>query len=484
MIRKEKHNDSDLTLGKIPPQSLDAERYLLGSLMVNNKNIAITTTILKADHFYKDAHRIIFDAIINLYSEGIEVNIFTVKNYIQAKDSLDIVGGAFYLSNLTTDIGSGHGVKEFSVAIIETFIKRELIRIGSECVKSGYDNSINPMIKLFEIQNQALTLYRITESSSTKTQSDILEALISHVSNDGGKNGCKIGLADFDRVTGGFMPGELIVLAGRPGMGKTAFIEAACRGFARSGKKLAVFHLEMTELQFAARLASPIVGIPADTLLKSDLFDKEEVHRRLNIAYSRWNGNPIFDTVYVDDRSSKLHEIVMNSKRLVTDKNIEMIVIDYLQLIGIDNHKGNRESEISQISRRLKLLAKELNVPIVALSQLSRKVEERADRIPQLSDLRESGSIEQDADMVGFFYRPAYYFELTGSVDWATIINRNNTVTSTVDYAEIIIAKNRMGSVGTARLGFIDKFTQFVNAVINEGSMGDPGIVECEPDVL
>ncbi len=441
--------------GKLPPQAPELEQAVLGALLIDKNAVAEVIDLLHEKCFYVESNQKIYKAIISLFHDTKPIDILTVTQKLRSMGELEIVGGAVYITQLTNRVASAANIEFHSRVILQKFIQRELIRISTETIKDAFEETTD-VLELLDRSEK--NLFSITESNIRRNYED-MHTLVGRALDDvanaatltDGVTGVPSGFTELDRHTMGWQKSDLIIIAARPGMGKTAFTLSLAKNAALDGKKpVAFFSLEMSSLQLVNRLISSETEITSEKLRKGDL-NKDE-WARLNVKVKRLTDAPI----YIDDTPAlSILELRAKCRRLVAEKKIELIVIDYLQLMsgGAESggRGGNREQEISYISRSLKSIAKELSIPIIALSQLSRAVETRgSSKRPQLSDLRESGAIEQDADMVMFIYRPEYY-QLETLEDG----------TSTKNLAEIIIAKNRAGSLGDVRLQFIGPLTKF-----------------------
>lgn len=438
--------------GRIPPQAVDLEEAVLGGLMLEKDALTAVIDILKPEIFYKDSHRIIFTAILNLFRKSEPVDILTVTNELRSMGQLETAGGPYYLTQLTNRVASAANI-EYHVRIIsQKYIQRELIQISSNIIREAYEDTTD----VFDLlDNAERDLFAVSESNLRRSYLDmrtlVKEAIAEIEASkniEGHFRGIPSGFTEIDRVTSGWQRSDLIILASRPGMGKTAFVLTMARNMAvQFNMPVAFFSLEMSAIQLVTRLISGESELSAEKLRRGNLSNEE--WEQLNARIKHMVNAPL----YIDDTPAlSIFELRAKSRRLKAQHNIQMIVIDYLQLMSIGgDSKGNREQEISQISRSLKALAKELNVPIIALSQLSRAVETRGgSKRPILSDLRESGAIEQDADLVLFIYRPEYY----KIAEW-------DDGTPTDSQAEISIAKHRNGALANVRLKFIGRYTRF-----------------------
>ena len=446
--------------GKLPPQALDLEEAVLGALMIDNDALSNAIELLKPESFYKYQHQKIFSAIENLFNSAKKVDILTIVEELKQKGELKEIGGPSFITKLTERIASAANIETHARIIAQKFIQRELIRISSQTIKDAYDDTSD----VFDLLNAAEQgLYEISEGNIRKNYDKmstlILQALnqIEEIKNkEDGLSGVPSGFSELDRVTSGWQKSDLVILAARPGMGKTAFVLSMARNTAvKFNMPVAVFSLEMSSVQLVNRLIASESGIPTQKLRKGNLEDHEWI--QLNQQITKLSEAPLF----IDDTPAlTIFELRAKCRRLVKNHGVQLVVIDYLQLMhaGNSNKSGNREQEISTISRSLKSIAKELNVPIVALSQLSRAVETRGgDKRPMLSDLRESGAIEQDADIVCFIYRPEYY----GFTEWP-----NTTPGQDPDcqgQGEIIVAKHRNGSLENIKLRYIPQLAKFTD---------------------
>lgn len=442
--------------GKVPPQATDLEEAVLGAIMLEKDALATIIDIIRPDAFYKDAHQIIFQAITKLFAKGEPIDILTVTNELRFSGELEAAGGPFYLAQITNRVASAANTEFHARIILQKFIQRELIRISSEIIQDAYEDTTDVFQLLDRAENQ---LFSVSENNMRRNYLDmqtlILEAKKrieqAHTqSNDGHFSGVASGFTELDRITGGWQPSDLIIIAARPGMGKTAFVLTMARNAAIGTKTpVAVFSLEMSSIQLVTRLISAEAQLSGEKLRKGTLenYEWEQLNTKIT---------PLIDApIFIDDTPSlSIFELRAKCRRLKAQHNIQMVIIDYIQLMtaGIDRGSGNREQEISTISRSLKSLAKELNIPVIALSQLNRSVEQRPNKKPLLSDLRESGAIEQDADMVVFIYRPEYYNQ-----------NVDESGASLAGHAEVSIAKHRNGALADVKLRFISRYATFTD---------------------
>ncbi len=441
--------------GKVPPQATDLEEAVLGAMMLESDRLAEVIEILKPDVFYKVHNQIIFAAIQRLFGHNEPVDILTVTEELRKSGELEIVGGPYYITMLTNRIASAANIEFHSRIILQKFIQRELIRVSSDIIREAYEDTTDVFDLLDKAENG---LFSISESSIGKSYMDmqsIIKEAIKEIAagreHEGQLRGVGSGFTELDRVTSGWQKSDLMIIASRPGMGKTAFALTMARNAAIEFKKpVAIFSLEMSAIQLVTRLISSETEIPQEKLRRGSMEDHEWA--QLNARITALIDAPLF----IDDTAAlSIFDLRAKCRRLKAHHDVQLIIVDYLQLMqGSQDTKGNREQEISSISRGLKTLAKELNVPVIALSQLSRAPEKRsAAAKPILSDLRESGSIEQDADMVMFIYRPEYYK-----------IDVDEEGGSTTGAAEISIAKNRHGPLKDVKVRFIAKYAKFADA--------------------
>ena len=446
--------------GKLPPQAIELEEAVLGALMIDNDALSNAIELIKPESFYKYEHQKIFSSIQDLFNSAKKVDILTIIQQLKNKGELKDVGGPSFVTKLTERIASAANIETHARIITQKFIQRELIRISSEIIKDAYEDTTD----VFDLLNSAEQgLFEISEGNIRKNYDKmstlIHQALlqIEEIKNkEDGLSGIPSGFSELDRITSGWQKSDLIILAARPGMGKTAFVLSMARNTSvRFKKPVAVFSLEMSSVQLVHRLIASESGIPSQKLRKGNLEDHEWI--QLNQQLTNLSEAPLF----IDDTPAlTIFELRAKCRRLVRNNGVELVVIDYLQLMhtGGSNKSGNREQEISTISRSLKSIAKELNIPIIALSQLSRAVETRGgDKRPMLSDLRESGAIEQDADIVCFIYRPEYY----GFTEWPDTSPGQDP--DCHGQGEIIVAKHRNGSLENLKLRFIPQLAKFTD---------------------
>ena len=446
---------SNIELGKLPPQALDLEESVLGALMLEKEALTNIIDILKPENFYKDAHKEIYQSIIDLFNDSQPIDLLTVTNQLKKNGTLDIVGGSYYVTKLTTRVNSASNIEFHSRIILEQSIKRELINISSKVQKDAYEDTID----VFDLLDQTeQSLFDVSESHIRKNYKKVqnlmkeaIDELETKKEKKDGITGVPSGFIDLDTITSGWQPSDLVIIAGRPSMGKTAFVLSLMRNASIDHNlSMGIFSLEMSSLQLVNRLISSEAELDSDKIRKGNLKDYE--WQQLLHKTDLLQKAPIF----IDDTPAlSILELRAKARRLKSQHDIQCIIVDYLQLMSSEYGRtsGNREQEIASISRSLKAVAKELNIPVIALSQLSRAVETRGgDKRPVLSDLRESGSIEQDADMVMFIYRAEKY-DITEDEDGE----------STIGVAELLLRKNRNGPTGKVKLKFVERFAKFVD---------------------
>lgn len=462
--QKQKEANVDLVgleIGKKPPQALDVEEAVLGALLLEPNCVTDVLGILRPECFYKENHQKIYQAIANLSMRHEPVDIYTVAEELKKTSDLEAVGGPGYLSELSLKVGAAAHVDYHSKLLVQKYIQRELIGISYEIQHDAFDDGI-PVDDLLDSSQQKLFSLadRNLRRETRPVQSVISQALdeLAEVQQrEEGISGLNSGYASLDKVTLGWQPSDLVIVAARPSMGKTAFVLTMARNMAVDYQTpIAFFSLEMSDVQLVKRLLVSESGLSSELIrggIKFKDYEWEQLHHSIRKLVTA--------PLYIDDTPSlSIYEFRSKARRLVNNAGVKMIIIDYLQLMtGPPELRGMREQEVSAISRSLKAIAKELNIPIIALSQMNRSAETRGgNKRPQLSDLRESGAIEQDADLVMFIYRPEYY----------GILDENNNPQPGI--AEIIIAKHRNGSTEDIRMRFRKEQAKFsdLNDVFEE----------------
>lgn len=437
-----------MEVGKVPPHDLDAEQAVIGSMLTDADAVANSIEVLKPEDFYRADNRIIYEAMFNLYNRSEPIDIITVKAELESMGRFEQVGGLEYLAGLPDKVPTTANVQKYINIVEEKSKLRDLIKTANDIIELGYD----PTEDVDDImENVEKKVFNLTQGKNQKGYSAIKDVLVDsftqleelynrkqHIT------GVPSGFADLDYRTAGFHGSELILVAARPAMGKSAFaLNIATNAAVRADVPVAIFNLEMSKEQLVNRILCSEAMVDSNKVRTGKL--EEEDWSKLAEAIGPLSAS----NIYIDDTPGiSITEIRAKCRKLQVEKHIGMVIIDYLQLIqGTNKRGGSREQEISEISRSLKIMAKELNVPVIALSQLSRAVEQRPDHKPMLSDLRESGAIEQDADIVMFLYRDDYY----------------NPDSEKKNIAEVIIAKHRGGSTGSVDLRWFGSYTKFTN---------------------
>jgi replicative DNA helicase len=468
-VRNRKPNVDTLVYGKVPPQAPELEEAVLGASMLEKDTFAQVLEIIQSEEcFYVDAHQKIYAAMRRLFDKGTPVDLLTITEELRKTNELEIVGGAYYLTRLTMSVLSSAHVEAHARIVMEKFIQRELIRISGSVISDAYEDSTD----VFDLLDKAESgLYEITDKHLRKnfrSLQDVLVKTMNEIDENRNKTdditGVPSGFAALDRLTAGWQKTDLIILAARPSVGKTAFaLNLAMNAAMNPGKAfpVAVFSLEMGAGQIVKRMLSAVSEVHMEAITRGKMAEHEFIQmtqRMVKLSQAK---------IFLDDQAAlNIFELRAKARRLKQKHDIQMILIDYLQLMQASVDKsGNREQEISKISRDLKALAKELEVPIIALSQLNRSVETRKEsKVPQLSDLRESGAIEQDADLVMFLYRPEYHGI------------HNDAMGETIEgETQIHIAKHRNGSTGMEKVRFIKEYQKFVDMEEDRFSSGGGG---------
>jgi replicative DNA helicase len=433
---------------KTRPQNLDAEKSLLGALLISEASLPDVTEIVAPQDFYEKPHETIFSSMLSLYERHKPVDLLTLTNDLRVKKQLSAIGGASYLSDLMEYVPTAAHAAAYADIIKKCAVRRRLINAGAQITELSYDENteIDELLGLAEAE-----LYGVSEKNTRSdliSLSDILESTFDRLeelhNNKGSLRGLKTGFRDLDNKTAGFQKSDLIIIGARPAMGKTTLVTNLMYNVATINQKgVLMFSLEMSKEQITDRMLADASNVDSWNIRTGNF--KGDDFMKLTEAMSEMSEAP----VWIDDTPGmNVSQMRTKARRAVHDHDIGMVVIDYLQLMyGTSNYGGNRVQELSEISRGLKLMAKELNVPVIALSQLSRTVESRSPQIPQLADLRESGSIEQDADIVMFIYREDYY----------------NPETDRQHITDLIIAKHRNGPTGKIELYFHPERLRFMS---------------------
>ncbi|SHL00306.1 replicative DNA helicase [Chryseobacterium polytrichastri] len=443
--------------GKMPPNAVDFERLVIGTFLIDKKGLDHSIDLLTPDVFYDPRHQVIFTTILKLYEGNHPVDLMTIIQELKKEEKLPLAGGDHYIVDLTMGVSSSAHIEYHVRVILEKYILRSLINVSANVIDSSYKESTDVFELLdkaeqsfFEITNGTIKKGFDTANSLVKQAIETIKSL----KDKEGISGVPSGFRDIDKETGGWQNSDLIIIAARPAMGKTAFLLSMARNIAVGHKiPMVLFSLEMASVQLITRMIASETRISSEKLRKGTLDDEE--WQRLFSNVSELENAPLF----IDETPSlSIFDFRAKCRRLVMQHGVRLIMVDYLQLMTAGSGGkgvGNREQEISMISRSLKAIAKELNVPVIALSQLSRSVETRPGKRPQLSDLRESGAIEQDADIVSFIFRPEYYKIGVWDND------EEGQETTTENQAELIIAKHRNGATADVRLSFLKHFAKF-----------------------
>ena len=437
-----------MELGKVPPHDDEAEQAVIGSMMTDKDAVISAIEVLKPEDFYRDDNKTIYGAIMNLYAKAEPIDIITLKDELTSIGKLEPIGGLEYLVSLPEKVPTTANVEKYIKIVEEKSILRSLIKTANQLIEIGYNQ--NEEVEVL-MDNAEKKIFDLMQRKSQKGYSSIRDILVDsfteleqlynqkqHIT------GVATGFIDLDNKTAGFHNSDLVLIAARPAMGKTAFaLNIATYAAVNANTPVVVFSLEMSKEQCANRILCSQAMVDSEKVSKGDISDEE--WSKLAVASGELSESA---GIFIDDSAGiNIAEIRAKSRKLKLEKNIGLVVIDYLQLIQGSGNTKSREQEIAEISRSLKILAKEINVPVIALSQLSRAPEARPDHRPMLQDLRESGSIEQDADIVMFLYRDDYY----------------NPETEAKNIAEVIIAKHRGGSTGTVKLAWLGDYTKFAN---------------------
>lgn len=426
------------------PYNLEAEQSVIGSMLIDKTAISRAVEVLKSDDFYRDSHKVIFNAIFELYQKDTPIDMITLLEHLRSAEKLDASGGITYITEISNSIPSTANLSSYIKIVEDKSILRRLIRASTEIMENCYNKQDDVEAVMDLAEQKVFNISERKNSSDFEAMNTVLERGFLEIerifNNKGETTGVSSGFPELDAMTSGFQKGDMILIAARPSMGKTTFaLNLAEYAALRGGKNVAVFSLEMSKEQLAYKLLCSEANVDMTKLRNGNLEDKDWE----NIAKA--SGPLAASKIFIDDTAgTSVMDMRSKCRKLKMEHGIDMIVIDYLQLMSGSNPES-RQQEVSEISRSIKALAKEMQCPVIALSQLSRAPEQRADHRPMLSDLRESGSIEQDADLVMFLYRDEYY----------------NKETEDKNVAECIIAKQRNGPVGTVKLAWIGQFSKF-----------------------
>lgn len=441
---------------RIPPQNIEAEQSVLGAMLLDKEAIARATEILGADDFYREAHRVIFNAMLELYNKNEAVDMVTITDILRRDNKLEDVGGIAYVTSLANAVPTAANIKFHADIVAEKSVLRQLVRVSTEIAAMGYEANDEVGVLLDTAESRILEIANRKKKNDFTPISEVLmesvQSIEKLINNKGGLTGLPAGFADLDKLTSGLHPSDFIILAARPSMGKTALAlnivqNVALRAHKKIGgepRSVAFFSLEMSKEQLVNRMLCAEAGIDSQRLRVGEMGDRD--------WDALWGACDLMSKakIFIDDTAGiTAMEMRSRARRLKVEHGLDLIIVDYLQLMqgsGKKSSSGDRQQEVSEISRSLKALARELDVPVLALSQLSRGVEARQVKRPMLSDLRESGSLEQDADIVAFLYREDYYNPETEN-----------------KHTELIVAKHRNGPVDTVNLYFHKNITKFVD---------------------
>lgn len=439
---------SDSIIDRVPPHNHEAEQSVIGAIFLDPQALITASEILVAEDFYRTAHQKIFQTMLKLSDQGKAIDVVTVTEELSAKKEIEDVGGLSYLTELANAVPTAANIAHYAKIVEEKALLRRLIRVATKIAEDGYTREDEVEALLSEAEKKMMEVSSRKNAGDFQHVKDVLVQTYDNIeqlqSRKGDVTGIPTGFRDLDRITAGFQRNDLIIVAARPSVGKTAFALNVAQSVAiQARENVAIFSLEMGAEQLVMRMICAEGNIDAQVLRTGALTTDD--WGKLTMAMGSLSNSGIF----IDDTPGvRVNEIRAKSRRLAQEHGLGMILIDYLQLIQGSGKPGeNRQQEVSEISRSLKALARELKVPVIALSQLSRGVEQRQDKRPMMSDLRESGSIEQDADIVAFLYRDDYYDKESES---------KNMI-------EIIVAKQRNGPTGTVTLAFKKEFNKFIN---------------------
>lgn len=433
---------------RIPPQNLDAERAIIGSILIDPVVMNKIGDIVKAEHFYDNRNQVLYEFIAKLYAKGKNIDVITLNAELSKKNKVKQAGGAEYLSEIIATIPTSANVEDYAEIVRECSIRRQLITFGAKLDESARQQTEELTVVLNELEKNLFSISKDTSTTDFYDASTLLEMQMKkadeYAKNPNGLRGMPTGLKSIDKILGGLHKSDLIILAARPAVGKSAFTFDICRHIAvEEGKTVAIFSLEMPAIQVIERMLAQQIQVNLWNLRMSKMSDED--YKKYSIGAGKLADSKLF----VDDTPGiNIMQLRTKARKLMLEHNLDLILIDYLQLMQGTGGKGmdNRAQEIAEISRSLKILARELNIPVIALSQLNRAVENRQEKVPQLSDLRESGSIEQDADLVMFLGRD---------------VNEDIDESNPVFNVDVFIAKHRNGPTGKVRLKFVGAQQKF-----------------------
>lgn len=462
-----------LSGGRLPPSSIDSEKSVLGAVMIDNEALNLVLEVIRSEDFYQRTHQVIFEAMMEVYERREPIDIITLSNQLKASNQIDAAGGVEYLSHLVDIVPTAANTQYYARIIKEMSLRRKLIHEVSQISNEAFE--VSGELDQF-IDSVEQRIFKVSESRvnpSFVKAGDIVQHSIKDVEqrfvNKDSITGVPTGFYDFDELTSGLQPSDLVIIAGRPSMGKTSLALSIARNVSLGANKaVAIFSLEMSKEQIVTRLLCSEARV-SNSKVRSGKLGESDFPRLVDAASTVAQAE-----IYIDDTPAiSVLEMRAKVRRLHRENPLSLVIVDYMQLMrGTARRQERREQEISEISAAMKALAKELNIPVIALSQLNRSVESRQDKRPMMSDLRESGAIEQDADIIGFVYRDEVY----------------HPETPDKGVAEFIISKHRNGSIGTVRMSFQAELTLFEN--LTEGddydylSAGPDGVVAYDDDEL
>ena len=452
-LSEEEYFSESLALGKLPPQAKDVEEAVLGALLIDNTRLHLVVHKLDANMFYVTAHQHIYTCIKRLYTKDKPVDLLTVTEELRKDEKLDVVGGAYYIAKLTNRVTSSANIDFHTHIVIQKYMQREIIKIANNGTDKAFKADADPFELLNELGKELLDIQMRSVKRGMRSTDDMLLSTIKKIESYNPEqvvSGVPTGYTNLDNITLGWQPGDLIILAARPSMGKSALAFGMFKNAALDYQKHGLFaSLEMSGEQLLQRAISSESGVEQEKIKKGDLTPEDWV--KINEATNKLSTKHIH---IMDEPGLTVGRLKAQAVALKLDGELDFIIVDYLQLLQPDNMKANRDVQIGQISRDLKRLAMELEIPVIALAQLSREVEKRPDKKPMLSDLRESGNIEQDADLVGFLMRPEYY-------DSHKPFNYGGEDRKPYGLAYFEFAKHRNGSIGASLLYFDKKTVSF-----------------------
>lgn len=442
--------------GKLPPQAIDIEEAVLGGLMLEKRAIQTVVTLLTSEVFYKESHQAIYSAILYLHDNNQPVDILTVSNELRNNGLLELAGGPFYITQLTSRIASTANIEYHTGILVQKYLARELIKSSTEIIRKSFEDEAdvydliasadNEISKINEYSVRGGSFKHVSDSSTKSLESAKRREIMR---KEGKTSGITTGLKELNALTGGWQPSDLIIIAARPGMGKTSLMLKHALTAALVNVPVCIYTLEMSDERLTDNLLLMLSDVEKDKF-KNGFMSQDDWS---NIAYSKSKLDKL--PIYIDPNPSvSMRYIKANSVVMAKKGKCGLILIDYLQLVDVssDERNRNREQEVAKASREAKVIAKQLNIPVILLCQLSREVEKRADKKPQLSDLRESGAIEQDADVVAFIYRPEYYG-----------ITEDASCNSLKGVGKIILAKNRNGATDEAKFRYNESMTKITD---------------------